>query len=140
MLDDPEEWRLPIDGFEVTDVWFSGQLYVIAYGVGDVRRGVAAPRTQIALGGPFRLRTADGRKHDLDAGESWGTLVPVLSLRHARVTAATGNRTGSLVVTFDDGSELSVEPDPRYENWELNGPGALHLVSPPGGGDPRVRP
>jgi hypothetical protein len=141
VLDDVNEWRLPIEGYEVTDVWFSGQLSVIAYdSANHSKRGIAVPgeHTRIAFGGPFRLRTAHGHEHDLNAEEPWDTLIPVLALRHHHVIAATATRTGSLVVSFDDGAALSAEPDPRYENWELSGPGNIYLVAPPGGGDPRI--
>ena len=136
---DADVWQLPIVGFEVIDVWFSAQLYVIAYGEGrDTSLGVAPPRTQIALGGPFLLRSADGSDQRLNAEEPWDTFVPVLSLRGTRVVAATATRSGALDVRFDDGSTLSAGPDPRYENWEMSGPDGLHLVAPPGGGDPRI--
>jgi hypothetical protein len=135
---DADGWQLPIVGFEVCDVWFSGQLYVIAYGDGDLKRGLPAPRTQIALGGPFLLRSSDGNEHRLNAEEPWDTLVPVLSLRHAHVVAAAATRNGALGIRFEDGSALSAEPDPHYENWAMSGPEGLNLVAPPGGGDPRI--
>ena len=105
---------------------------------GTFHRGVAAPTSQIALGGPFVFRSSDGTEYLLSAEEPWETLVPVLALRRAHVVAATVTRTGALTVRFDDGATLTAEPDPHYENWEINGPDALNLVSPPGGGDPRI--
>jgi len=54
------------------------------------------------------------------------------------VADATATRTGALDIQFDDGSALSAEPDPRYENWQISGPQGLFLVAPPGGGDPRM--
>jgi hypothetical protein len=132
-------WPLPIVGFEVQEVWFSGQLYVIAYGEGgDMRRGLQAPRTQIALGGAFLLRSSEGVEHRLDGGDSWETLVPVLGLRRARVVEATADREGVLEIRFEDGSAISAGPDPQYENWEISGPAGLNLAAPPGGGDPRI--
>ena len=135
---DADVWHLPVIGLQVVDVWFSGELYVIAYGKGDLKRALPAPRTQIRLGGAFLLRTADGIEHRLNAAEPWSTLVPVLALRHAHIAAATADRNGVLDLRFDDGSVLSADPDPHYENWEISGPDALNLVSPPGGGDPRI--
>jgi Family of unknown function (DUF6188) len=36
-------------------------------------------------------------------------------------------------MVFSDGSSISVEPDPRYEAWQLHGPETFLLVSLPGG-------
>jgi hypothetical protein len=123
---------LPVDGFEVCDVWFSGQLYVIAYGARDTSGAAEAPRTQLALGGAFTFREANGREHRLNAEEPWEALVPILSLRHKTVASAVATRRGVLNVVFDDGSAIVVASDPRYENWEMTGPGALLVVCTPG--------
>ena len=136
--DESEVWRLPIAGFEVVDVWFSVALYVIAYGDEfDAERREAA-RTQIALQGAFRFTSADGHLHDLDGRADWPSLTPVLALRHSRITSATADRVGRLRIGFDNSARLEADWDEQYENWELDGPGRLNLVAPPGGGDPRI--
>jgi hypothetical protein len=39
---------------------------------------------------------------------------------------------GSLVLTFDDGAELSAWPDPAYESWWLTGYGVEPILVGPG--------
>jgi hypothetical protein len=135
-----ELWELPIIGFEVLEVWFSGELHVIAYGDGgDVKRRLPAPQTQITLGGAFILHAPAERVHHLSGQDPWESLVPILALRHARITGATADRTSTLHLHFDDGHEISAGPDPQYENWQINAPDRLHLVAMPGRGDPRIR-
>jgi len=34
-----DSWELPVAGFAVTDIWFSGQVYVTAYRRGDATKG-----------------------------------------------------------------------------------------------------
>ena len=121
------------------EVWFSGRLYVIAYGhdAGQAA-GATSPRAQIAFGGSFSFTSRDGEQRDLRASDAWESLVDVLSLRDAQIVEATADRRGRLVLRFDDGAALVAEPDPQFENWEIAGPGRLNLVAPPGGGDPRI--
>jgi len=139
---DADRWDLPIVGFRVYDIWFSGRLYVIAYGENSGLTLADFPkvplRTQIAFGGPFVLSLPDGAEHYLDAAEPWETLVTVLGLRGACIASAQTDRGGILRIHFENGSSLVAGPHPQYENWEVAGPGALYLVVPPGGGDPRV--
>ena len=131
-------WHLPIVGFEVLEVWFSGQVYVIAYGEdGEARKAKPASRAQIALGGSFTLRSADGTEQHLNAEAPWETLTPLLSLRHASIATAFANRNAVLQITFGDGSALSAQSDPQYENWEASGPG-FRIIAPPGGGEPVI--
>jgi hypothetical protein len=133
-----DSWELPVVGFAVTDIWFSGQVYVTAYGRGDATKGIATPTARITLGGAFVLRSADGAEHRLSAEDAWITLTPLFSLRHSSIDRAIADRTGSLRVEFEDAASLWVGPHPRYENWEFTGPDGLYLVAPPGGGDPRI--
>ena len=133
---DSGPWPLPIVGFEVYDVWFSGQLYVIAYG--DPPPGERRPpRAQIAFGGEFVYQRQDGQGAQLDAQKPWETAVSLLSLRHARVIRAVADREGNLEIVFDNGSSLIAGPDERYENWTVSGAG-FSVIAPPGGGDPRI--
>lgn len=66
------------------------------------------------------------------------TLVPLLSVRHARVAPATVDGDSQIAVVIESGAFLSAGPDYRHENWELSGPGSLNLVAMPGSGDPRI--
>jgi len=135
--EDRPYWDLPIIGFEVLEVMFSGRLAVFAYGEGG-SPGDPAPRTQIALGGPFIFVTPGGEQQHLDGGGDWQNLTGLLCLRGSRVETAQAARDGGLIITFDNLAGLVAAPDAKYENWEISGPGRLNLVSPPGGGDPRI--
>ncbi|WP_328645634.1 DUF6188 family protein [Amycolatopsis sp. NBC_00348] len=78
----------------------------------------------------FRLRDAEGRCHDLRPATG-AALAPVLDLFGHTVTAVR-LRSGSLALTFDNGAELSVWPDPAYESWWLTGHGIEPILVGPG--------
>ena len=127
---------IPIVGFEIVEVWFSGRTYLIAYGQGEL--GVReAPRRQIALGSKFRLSARGASPVRLDAGGDWADLRPLFSLRHRTVAVAAVSASGDLHLEFDDGSSLDATCDDRYQAWEVAGTGSINLVAPRGG-DPRV--
>jgi hypothetical protein len=133
-----EQWDLPIVGFEVLEVWFSGEAYLIVYGNRADSALTEAPHARLSLGGSFSLVEPDGRRCSLDATGPWEALVPLLSLRHAAIESAITDRDGHLEVRFEPGFVLAVEPQPRYEAWGMSGPASLILACPPGGGDPRI--
>jgi hypothetical protein len=137
LSDDLPVWDLPIAGFEVIEVRFSGQIYVVAYGAGQ-GIGRPAPCTQIAFGGLFRLQTPGGAEKKLDAEADWHSLISLLDLRHLRIATARVDRHSNLSVTFDGGWSLTAGPHEMYENWAVTGPEHLNLVAMPGGGDPRI--
>jgi Family of unknown function (DUF6188) len=128
----PEGWSVAVAGYELLTVQFSGRLSLTVY-------GEAGKNCTIALGSPFVLRTAVGAEHELDAEQERSHLVPVLALRHEHVSALIVSRDADLHLTFDSGVAIHARPDDHYENWEIVGPGELNLVSPLGGGDPRIR-
>lgn len=133
----PKVWELPLAGFGVNDVWFSGRIGVVAYksgGKGDWN----APRATLWFGGPFTLHDRSGAAHNLDAGAPWESLTVLFQLRHHVIQSATADDLSRIEVRFDTGYRLAAGPDPQYENWELSGPGDLNLVGMPGGGDPRI--
>lgn len=78
----------------------------------------------------FRLRDAEGRCHDLSPATGTA-LAPVLAL-FGRTVTAVRLCSGSLVLTFDDGAELSAWPDPAYESWWLTGYGVEPILVGPG--------
>jgi len=49
------------------------------------------------------------------------------------VAAATASSTGTLSVTFTDGTSLSVEPSPDYEAWGAVAPDGVQYICLPGG-------
>jgi hypothetical protein len=87
----------------------------------------------VRIGCPFTL--VDGEVRQLiDPEGSKELLGPALTLFGHVVTSASASEEGALEIHFDDGRALRVEPDPRYEAWELSGPHGLHAVSRAGGG------
>ena len=60
-------------------------------------------------------------------------LGPAVDLYGQVVRSATASSQGKLEIVFEDGRRLSVEPDARYEAWEMSGPGGVRAVSTPGG-------
>jgi Family of unknown function (DUF6188) len=66
---------------------------------------------------PFRLAGPDGEM--LIDPEDTGELAAILSLFRAEVRKVSIRRSGKLNIEFDNGRELSVDPDERYEAWQL---------------------
>ena len=58
---------------------------------------------------------------------------PVSQLIGQMVDVASTDAAGALIVTFKGGGRLKVEPDPRYEAWNVAGPDGALVVSMPGG-------
>ena len=61
------------------------------------------------------------------------SLAPVLDLFAKYVTEVDVTGRGTLSLGFDDGTRLSIEPDPDYESWNLTGSGIDPLLVGPGG-------
>jgi Family of unknown function (DUF6188) len=72
------------------------------------------------------------------AADDSRSLPKLASLLGAVVEEARTDERGALLLSFTSGSRLTVHPGDDYEGWELRGPGALHVVSPAGGGDVAV--
>lgn len=133
----PKTWELPLAGFVVNDIWFSGRIGIVTYksrGKGDWN----APNAKLWFGGPFTFQDGLGQVHDLDAGDPWESLTPLFELRHQFIERAVANDSSQIEVRFERGLVLAAGPSPQYENWEVSGPDGLNLVGMPGGGDPRI--
>jgi hypothetical protein len=133
----PKSWQIPLAGFVVTDVWFSGRIGIVAYKA--PRKGDdSAPSARLWFGRPFTFRDGRGEIHNLDAGDPWKSLVPLFELRHQFIESAVVDDSSQIEVRFETGLILAAGSSPKYENWELSGPDGLNLVGMPGGGDPRI--
>lgn len=119
----PSSWALPIRGFEVSDIWLSGETYVILY-------GPKAERVQFRFGGEAHPLEADGTDTALDGGGAW--------VHGSRCYRSSNFVAGGWRLRTSLMTAISVSPDQQYESWEMSGPADLLLVCPPGGGDPRV--
>jgi hypothetical protein len=85
---------------------------------------------EIAIGCPFVLDDGSGGRHALDP-ERRGELGPVLALYPDTVAVEVADD-ATLVLRFGIGVTITVPPDPRYEAWELRGPGSRLVVCNPG--------
>ena len=89
---------------------------------------------EVRAGVPFSLRR--GNTETRFETEQPATLGPVLALLGSTLHSLTVSRFGSLLLRFDDGSELQIEPHDRFEAWEAHGSGSLegvaYLAGPPG--------
>jgi hypothetical protein len=86
--------------------------------------------TEIVIEGEFSLEI-DGVVRDLDPEER-EKLGPFLGLYPDTLTAAAIDPDGTLRLSFGRGPKVTVPPDPRYEPWQINGPGTALIVCMPG--------
>jgi len=86
--------------------------------------------TEVVIESPFVLR-ANGVVHHLDPGER-ADLGPFLHLYPDTLSSSSVDADGTLHLVFASGATLSVPPDPRYEAWQVNGPGTFLVVCVPG--------
>ena len=92
----------------------------------------------VRLAAPFTLRPASGADRGLDPAAT-ESLAPALALLRRGIRSLTVARTGTLTLSFSDGSSIIAEPHPRLESWEVHGGGVLEGMSyicAPGGGAP----
>lgn len=80
----------------------------------------------------FTLTDAKGRQAFLTPATGL-SLAPLLGLFARVVTEAEITGQGALSHGFDDGTRLSIEPDPDHESWNLNGSGIDPILVGPGG-------
>jgi hypothetical protein len=92
---------------------------------------------ELVIETPFLFCGADGEWHELDPGTG-AALAPILDLFRRTVTTVEIRTRGALHLTFDDGAQLNVGPDPQYDSWSLNGSGIKPVIVGPGGEAPKV--
>jgi hypothetical protein len=78
---------VPVAGYELLTVQFSGGLSLTVY-------GDAGKSCTIALAGPFVLRTSDGNEHHLDAEHDWAQANSTSCPRPAQATPASASSRG----------------------------------------------
>jgi hypothetical protein len=86
--------------------------------------------SEIVIECPFELGLS-GEVYRLDPADR-DTLGPLLRLYPASLVSADSGG-GTLRLGFGNGATLLVPPDPRYEAWQINGPGNFLFVCTPGG-------
>jgi hypothetical protein len=102
----------------------------------DFRLGLdladASGMASVIIESPCRLRTQE-EDSLLIPGEP-KSLSPVLGLFNAEVAAISIQRSGHLKIRFGDGLSLTVDPDEKYEAWQIGCPSiGILLVCCPGG-------
>jgi hypothetical protein len=121
----------PLVGCEVTRTSFDYQVRLLLVAL-EPDEGYRVD-AELVIGTPFLLADATGTWHKLDPGT--GTPLapapgPVPPDHQNRRNPRQGR---ALHLTFDNGAELHIGPDPRYESWSLQGTGVDPILIGPGG-------
>ncbi|MGW7074645.1 DUF6188 family protein [Streptomyces sp. NPDC054866] len=119
-----DRWVLGFRGLGVTKITVDYQLSLL------LEAGV-----WVVLEGPCRLSpdpsAGDRREKLLDPDRQ--DVAAALALFGANVVSAVAFKTGTLQLAFDNGLELTCQPDPAFEAWQVTGPGGCRFVAMPGG-------
>jgi hypothetical protein len=102
------------------------RLTLVAHDSGDGYRVDA----ELVIESPFRFRAATGEWHEFEPGTG-SRLAPVLDLFMKSVAAVETGEGGALALAFDDGSELFIGIDQRFESWQLSGIGVDGILAGP---------
>ena len=114
---------LGFDGFLVTEVAIDFTL-----------RLNGSPRGTFSFENAVLLERADANPEVVPVGSRDLSGVAAFEfLSGLTVSTAVANSVGSLMVTFADGTRLSVEPSPDYEAWGAVSPGGVQYICLPGG-------
>lgn len=92
----------------------------------------AGTNLDIAIATPFAIEQG-GRLIRVDP-ERPESLSPALVLLRRVVESVTVCGDGRLVLVFEDGQKLTIQPNPDYEAWESTASDGAKLVCLPGGG------
>ena len=116
-------WRLPIEQRGVSRC-IVDHAFALEFHEGE-------QSVVVRIEGSFTI-SHEGRVYRLTpaAPEQLG---PAVGLFGRVVRSATASTRGQLVIAFEDGPVLSVEPDARYEAWEMYGADGVRAVCTPGG-------
>ncbi|GAA1745123.1 DUF6188 family protein [Nonomuraea bangladeshensis] len=120
-----DRWLLPYRGMQVIQICVSYQLTLLLDSGAQVDVETEAELST--------LRALDRVKARLLPEQQ--DVAPALTLFGATVLSAVAFKSGSLRLGFDNGLQLKVKPDVRYEAWSAHGPDdGPRLVCQPGGG------
>lgn len=87
--------------------------------------------TEVMIESPFTL-LAQGQEYESDPEHREG-LGPVLALYPDSLRTLVVDQDGTLRLDWESGAALTVPPDPRFEAWQVSGPGHRLIVCTPGG-------
>lgn len=122
---------VPLAGFVVTDIWFSGHIRILACRPNAA--GGPPLEIQLWFRGPLTFRDETGRIHDLDARDPWEFLISLFELRHQVIESAMVDESGRIQICFELGQALAAEAHAQCENWGMVGLDGLNLVALPHG-------
>ena len=115
---DPSDWRLTLAPCDLTFIRVSHQARL------------QFDQVEVVIESRFTLDRG-GIAFELDPNDRMG-LGPFLAVYPASLTAASIDGDGTLRLSFDTGDQITVPPDPRYEPWQISGPGTALVVCQPG--------
>lgn len=87
---------------------------------------------EVRVENDFTLQTAQG-DFSLVPGKSSANVGQLNSLLNRAITSAAADESGSLIITFTDGTRLQVDPNSTYEAWTVTGPDGLKVICMPEG-------
>jgi hypothetical protein len=97
----------------------------------DHQARIQVEDVEFVIGLPFSLKS-DGVEYALDPAERSG-LGPLLALYPDTVEQASVDGLGTLGLRFGSGASITVPANPRWEAWQIVGPGTALVVCSPGG-------
>ena len=118
------ELSLPIEGLSVARCVVDHAFALEAFRDGDV--------VSLRIEGPFII-TQNGAECVLDPNAP-ANLGTAIALVRGLVKRARASAEGRLHLEFDDGREVTVEPNDDFEAWDLTGPKDAKAVCRAGGG------
>jgi hypothetical protein len=119
-----DRWQLHLTGQQVTRCCFDYSAVSL----------LSSEGIEFRLERPFTYREANGSPHTIrPESAAPALLAPVLQVRFQILRHVTAFTDGRLQIVFENGREIEVLPDQRYEAWNIVGP-HFWLVSLPGGG------
>ena len=92
---------------------------------GTVSREILIEHPTILFTHPGQVAIA----HAPDSDAVAAALLSVLNRRASEITLTSGH----LIISFETGLTLKVEPDQRYESWQISSDDGLLIVCTPGG-------
>jgi uncharacterized protein DUF6188 len=127
------------EGWTIALEWLDVTMCNVDYAFTLVFWALDQDGAQLRVEVPFELVEPDGTRWLLDPERNRRDLGPALDCFGKTVARLFIDRQrGGLELAFADGTRLSVEPHPKFEAWDLTGPGSLKLVCTPGGGEPAM--
>jgi hypothetical protein len=126
-IEEADRYVLPLGERRVSRIYID-----FAFGIFFWEPG---PGIEIRIGGRIRLRHGSEKEVIANPADP-ASLCPLLSLFGLSVANAYALKDGTLKVEFKENIVLQIDPDDKYEAWELassEGLNGLKLVSLPGG-------